>query len=420
MVRSCCWAGFPRECFLTEADRLPPPLIASVCGALAVNTDDVSHFGRASAPEVKRMDLPPLALLDQGWTEQGIRAQTRKQCDLVSTGTVLGVDLFEGTQLTPALEGLVLTLLAATDLFNHRQATPREVNSLLGKLQWYGLLNRFLLSCFKDVYPFVDSDFPDVLEDVPPLVLDELALNVALAPFTIIDLTRGWMDIIPASDASEAYGFGLSSATAAPSLIRDVASLPYECASHVRCAFEEGAPAERQRDGNEYRLPFVLSRFKPILSQRSRWKTHSGGLEASAVAQSLRLLSRRRQLHSHRGVFLIDAQAVMHALRKGRTSAPTLWHPVRRCAALSLACDWAWRFQYVPSESNAADWPSRGVVYRREKARQRRRDQQRLNGRVKKYTKYERYVRDLDLACNILRKKWPQCFDNCASDGDSS
>jgi hypothetical protein len=121
------------------------------------------------------------------------------------------------------------------------------------------------------------------------------------------------------------------------------------------------------------------------------------------------VLSRSPHLHSRRGAFLVDAQAVIGALRKGRSSAPTLMHPIRRVAALCLACDWTWRFHYVPSESNAADWPSRGLAYKQQKARQRRRVQQghswRL-GRVRQYSKLERaltrhsnqvkFVRNLD------------------------
>jgi hypothetical protein len=208
----------------------------------------------------------------------------------------------------------------------------------------------------------VDSEQPDNIVNVPTEVLNELALNLAMAPFWIVDLTREWMDIIPTSDASDAYGLGVCVAQTSPSVVRTTASLPYDDLSHVRCSFEEGAPAERPRHGTEFRLPFGLSRFKPVLSQKARWQTYSGGLEAAAVAQALRLLRRTRSLHGRRGVFLVDAQSVMYALRKGRSSAPTLWHPLRKCAALSIACDWAWRFQYVPSESNAADWPS-GASY---------------------------------------------------------
>ena len=277
-----------------------------------------------------------------------------------------------------------------------------------------------MLSCFHEVYAYVDCEDATRVSHVSNNVLDELALNLVLAPHWVIDLTRQWMDIVAASDASEAYGFGMCVASAAPSLVRNVASLSYGDACYVRCASEAGAPPERTRVGSEFRLPFGLSHFNPVLSQKARHQTHSGGLEASAVAQGLRLLSRRSNLHSFRGVFLVNAQAVMHALRKGRSSAPTLRHPLRKCAALSLACDWLWRFQYAPSESNAADWPSRGVVYRRERARQRRRDEQRSNGRVIKYSKYERHLRRLEKAYVALRRQWPSLLGGCDSVGASS
>ena len=133
---------------------------------------------------------------------------------------------------------------------------------------------------------------------VPAPVLDEIALNIALFPYWSVDLTRRWIDIIPASDASQAFGFGLCIATAAPSLVREVASLPYDVKPHDTCSPENGAPPEKLRDWVEIRLPFGLSHFKPVMTQKARWTAHSGGLEASAAAQSLRLLSRRAQLHS--------------------------------------------------------------------------------------------------------------------------
>ena len=58
----------------------------------------------------------------------------------------------------------------------------------------------------------------------------------------------------------------------------------------------------------------------------------------------------------------MDAQAVRAALQKGRSGAPTLRHPVKQAGAISLACGWRWRYGYLPSESNPADDPSRGVV----------------------------------------------------------
>jgi hypothetical protein len=293
---------------------------------------------------------------------------------------------------------------------NGAEASPREVNSFLGRVQWYDLLNRSMLSTLRDVFGFVAQDDAERMQRVPTSVVDELALNIALFPCWVIDLTRGWMETLPVSDASEAFGLGFCTAQATTQLVREIASLPYDSDVFIRCQPEDGAPAERPRCGETFRLPFGLSRFKPVLSQKARWKSHSGGLEASAVAQGLRILSRSPGQHRRRGVFLVDARAVMGALRKGRTSAPTLWHPIRRCAALCLTCDWSLRFHYIPSESNAADWPSRGAIYSRERARQKRRLAQRSNGHVRKFSKLELALRHRAKAVETLRRNWPSVF----------
>ncbi len=139
----------------------------------------------------------------------------------------------------------------------------------------------------------------------------------------------------------------------------------------MRLTLEEGDPHERPRRGAELRLPLRRRDFRTLLSVRATVKDHSGGLEASGVVLGLRRLGRRARWHGHRGCFLVDAQAVLSALQKGRSGAPTLRHPVRQAGALSMACGWRWRFGHLPSESNPADDPSRGVVLRRSTRRPR-------------------------------------------------
>jgi hypothetical protein len=417
MVHSCIAAGFPKEMFLTEAHCLPPPSFREMCGIMAVNTDDITHFLRASPVAKRSLDMPPLALLDKTWDERKIIAQDRKSFDMMQNGTALGIDLIEGVSLAPQLDGFVNVIRAGVDLVRRRHGSPEAVNSLLGKFQWYDLLNRCILSCFHDVYEFVRREPPSSDVQLPSEVVGEIALNLVLFPFWSVDLTRGWIDTLPVTDASEKFGFGLCSAAIPPSLSREIASLPYDSDTHVRCTPEHGAPPERPRVGTPFRLPFGLSKFRPLLSQRAKWKTHSGGLEAAGVAQGLRFLSRNTQLHCKRGAFLVDARSVIGALRKGRSSAPTLRQPIRRVAALSLACDWTWRYHYVPSESNAADWPSRGLTYRQERSRQRRRNEMRHNGRVRKYSKLERALATCQSQEEFL-SKW--MFDHGLVSGTDS
>jgi hypothetical protein len=77
-----------------------------------------------------------------------------------------------------------------------------------------------------------------------------------------------------------------------------------------------------------------------------------------------RVLRNVRQ-HGCRMLFGVDAQAVLHALNKGRSSAWSIRREVARCSALCLAGDLRCRYFYIHSELNVADGPSRGKFTRR-------------------------------------------------------
>ena len=87
---------------------------------------------------------------------------------------------------------------------------------------------------------------------------------------------------------------------------------------------------------------------------------------------------------------LVDAQAVLFALIKGRSSAPTLRFEVRRIAAHALAADVLLHFLWVPSEHNPADAPSRGLRWR---------SSHRRPPRTTRPTRLERYL-------NTLARSW--------------
>ena len=78
----------------------------------------------------------------------------------------------------------------------------------------------------------------------------------------------------------------------------------------------------------------------------------------------LKWFLRRPHNHRRRATFLIDAQAVLGAIAKGRSSAGAIKRDVKQAAALLLAGDIALACAYVPSEHNPANEPSRGVIRR--------------------------------------------------------
>ena len=146
--------------------------------------------------------------------------------------------------------------------------------------------------------------------------------------------------------------------------------------------------------GTGSQAPFETYRFKDKLSIRARRLEHSGGMECNGVVIGLRRIARKTGWHSHRGVFLVDAQAGQHALKKGRSSAPSFHRPVRQAGAITLAADWLLRYGYIPSESMPADRPSRG---KGPLARRRRQRADRLEPMLAKHaTQRRREVRVSD------------------------
>mmetsp|Transcript_31927 Transcript_31927/g.101443 ORF Transcript_31927/g.101443 Transcript_31927/m.101443 type:complete len:854 (-) Transcript_31927:1008-3569(-) len=343
MLTSCLPAGFGEDSFLSEERAILPG--ADV--ALAVATDDINHFMRMSAAEAEAVQVPPLQPLDAEWLQCGIRSQSEKSKDLVKDAKVLGVQLRGGTRLQSCGPKIWDILEASCDLARSRRASPLQLASLNGQLQWQNLMNRPLYSCLGQVYHFVRLEPEHQVRIVPDGVISEMLLNTALLAFWSADLCRPWWPMVPATDASPAYGFGLSVARCKPTLTRFIAAAAADGTCVIRLGQEEGDPIELPRAG------------------QATVVNHSGAMELEAVKLALLRLTRVARNHAHRGVVLVDAQAVGFALRKGRTSAPTLKRGVGAVAAICLATDLMLSFPYLPSESNPADFPSRGKVRRR-------------------------------------------------------
>ena len=300
---------------------------------------------------------------------RGLVENPTKSFDLELSATALGMEVHEGVALLPRSSRVCDLLAGSIDLLEGATASPLELASFGGVVQWHNLVNRPLFSCLHEYYAFVRQPEEKTERAVPACVLSELALNVGLLALWSTDLTRPWLPCMPATDASGSYGFGYCLAPCSPELAREVAAHAAGHDHHIRLTLAAGDPAELPRAGRELRLPLRRSDFKRVLAVRAKKADHSGALEASAVVLGMRRLARRQRWHRHRGVFLVDAQAVLAALQKGRSSAPTLRHPVKQAGAISLACGWRWRYAYLPSESNPADDPSRGV---KPKVRQRK------------------------------------------------
>ena len=129
------------------------------------------------------------------------------------------------------------------------------------------------------------------------------------------------------------------------------------------------APPVLVHDKIGHSLGLRKTDFHTVVSHRAKYPAHSGSLEISAVTLGLRWAFRSKRFLGQRIPFLVDAQAVIGALRRGRTSAPTLKFEMGKIAALILATDTVVKFIYIPSSHMPADAPSRGLVSLANRAR---------------------------------------------------
>ena len=91
----------------------------------------------------------------------------------------------------------------------------------------------------------------------------------------------------------------------------------------------------------------------------------------------------------------------------------------RSFASISLACDWQTHLAYVPSESNAADWPSRGIQHRNGLARYNNREMQfDRTLRKQRFAKLDLQLRELQRKADWLHKWCARhgLLSDCAED----
>ena len=123
----------------------------------------------------------PLKGLDRVWAQaaqRGLAAKQKKQINLFSDGVTLEIALRGGTHLLSKPERLqdLLLGLGVMDLVRMRVASPKEVASVGGVLQWNNLLSRPLFSCLRHYYHFVEDCHDNTQRQVNVAVLSELPL----------------------------------------------------------------------------------------------------------------------------------------------------------------------------------------------------------------------------------------------------
>ena len=99
--------------------------------------------------------------------------------------------------------------------------------------------------------------------------------------------------------------------------------------------------------------------WRVALSYAFRNQQHINVLEATAVLDFLRSHLKLPKHHGKRKLFLLDSQAAIGALTKGRSSSNNLNQVLLRIAAISGFANFRAFYGWVPSKGNPADGPSR-------------------------------------------------------------
>ena len=355
MSASCLAAGFEQS--LSKEGILPDGDKPSI----AVATDDVNCSVRLSPTELDELSALPLDSLDAVWKSWKIKTKETKCVNLATTGVMLGVELVRGVSLMPKQKRLGSLVRGLTELLIRPRATPRQIDSYLGVLQWTCLLNRPLLSCLGRAYEFADRADTNVPQVVPGDVLSELCLCLSLASCLNIDLTRPWQSFLTCTDGAPSFGFGMAQAGCTPAEVRGIAAHCSRTDHGIIPGGVDLTSSSVEAVGAPLHLPFGYDSFVPMFSIKAQLAADAPTMEATAVSLAMRRITRSVRNHGTRGVLLVDAQALMHALRKGRSSSSAFKVQLQSVAAHCLAADLKMTFGYIPTSCNPGDPPSRGV-----------------------------------------------------------
>ena len=268
---------------------------------------------------------------------------------------------------------LLSAIAALTSSTSGFTATPDQLSALVGAAGWFCQLDRLLYSVFDAVYVFGHSE--DASERrIPYSCCQELWLFAVLSLSLRVDLLMPWYESVVATDAAPEFGFGACRAPMTAQVRQLLLDAEGDQGRFVQLPSEEGDEPGAPRTGRPVHLPLRKTAFATVFSIPAREKGHSGQFEATAVLLAIRRLLRSPEQQHRHIMLLVDAKAVVGALRKGRSSAPTLKHVIKAIAGLCLAGSIRLHILYVHTKSNPADAPSRGICSRPKPAAQHAKD----------------------------------------------
>lgn len=255
----------------------------------------------------------------------------------------IGMEI-HGHDLTVGPEPQKVAQLAARTrmLLRQGRCSGLLMSKIVGHWSWYFLARRAAFAVFNNVYRYIEVAGAKVF-DIWPTVAKELNVACDLAPLLFSSMAAGWFPKTVATDASS-HGMGVVAVACEPELLEEMS----------RCKPPAGEPVDRS-------LPAPLRglRWSTIVSSAFRHPEHINVLELRALTTAVRWVTTFPASLGCRLVLWCDSLVVVFAVRKGRSSSPELLRRIRALSAHLLATGIQMYCNYIPTEINPADGPSR-------------------------------------------------------------
>ena len=216
------------------------------------------------------------------------------------------------------------------------------MSKIVGHWSWYFLARRATFAVFNNVYRYIETAGAKVF-DIWPTVAAELRVACDLAPLLFTSIRSTWFPRTVATDASS-HGMGVVASTCGPDLLEYMS----------RCNPPSDGTVDRT-------LPTPLQglHWSTIVSSAFRYPEHINVLELRALTTAVRWVTSFPGSIDSRLVLWCDSLVVVYAVRKGRSSSPELLRRMRALSAHLLATGVQLYCNWIPTEVNPADGPSR-------------------------------------------------------------
>jgi hypothetical protein len=320
-------------------------------GRFSICVDDLNIFlpddgtGRAAVLGNALLTEAAVAYSSVGW-----RTNTKKLVPMSYRANVLGVAA-DGMSHTfsPRPEKLAQAISITRFFVRYGHISGRGMQCLLGLWCWFMLLRRPLLSVLNAAYAFGRKyDKIQTSRKLWRTARAELDLLVRLSPLMIASTKRPWWRKVLCSDASP-FGAGIMSTQMSPSLCVEMS------------AWSLQRPSQDLHNLTNQRLQHLLPAplWTHAFSYYFQFRGHINRLEVGAASSSVLWAISHSDCMQTWIASVLDSQVSLHAIHKGRSSAPSLIYPLRRLNALLLSTGNSLAPFYIQSNANPADGPSR-------------------------------------------------------------